>query len=218
MDRALLRRYERKENAIQEEAERRREVPRQRSAAGAACASRWTGSCARSGVTTPQYSVLSAIAAYPGVSNARLARLAFATPQIVQEMLVNLERYPRTGRVAWPHPSQRPQPGRAGDAERGSPVDGDGRRGVAVRSVRQGRRIHHRRVDRDRRRAGRADGVIKPMRWRPGGRVIVVGCNVRAPLRFEPSGARTTWTAGEEGSTLRRKIFNEGPSRFPPLG
>jgi len=83
MERALLRRYERKENAIQEEAERRREVPRQRGAAGAACASRWTGSCARSGVTTPQYSVLSAIAAYPGVSNARLARLAFVTPQTV---------------------------------------------------------------------------------------------------------------------------------------
>jgi DNA-binding MarR family transcriptional regulator len=55
------------------------------------------------GLTTPQYSVLSAIAADPGASNAHLARRAFVTPQTMQEMLANLERAALIARR--PHPS-----------------------------------------------------------------------------------------------------------------
>ncbi|WP_369788183.1 MarR family winged helix-turn-helix transcriptional regulator [Rouxiella sp. WC2420] len=43
-------------------------------------------------LTTPQYAVLSAIEAEPGISNARLARTAFVTPQTMQGILANLER------------------------------------------------------------------------------------------------------------------------------
>ena len=43
-------------------------------------------------LTTPQYAVLSAVEAEPGLSNARLARAAFVTPQTMQAMLANLER------------------------------------------------------------------------------------------------------------------------------
>jgi DNA-binding MarR family transcriptional regulator len=44
------------------------------------------------GITAPQYAVLTAIAAEPGVSNAALARAAFVTPQTMQGIVANLER------------------------------------------------------------------------------------------------------------------------------
>ncbi|MCW5735334.1 MAG: MarR family transcriptional regulator [Enhydrobacter sp.] len=44
------------------------------------------------GVTTPQFSVLTMIAAYPGVSGADLARLTFLTPQTINVIVRNLER------------------------------------------------------------------------------------------------------------------------------
>ena len=43
-------------------------------------------------LTTPQYAVLCAIEAEPGLSNARLARAAFVTAQTMQAILTNLER------------------------------------------------------------------------------------------------------------------------------
>lgn len=43
-------------------------------------------------LTTPQYAVLSAVEAEPGLSNARLARAAFVTAQSMQGILANLER------------------------------------------------------------------------------------------------------------------------------
>ncbi|KFE63746.1 MarR family winged helix-turn-helix transcriptional regulator [Hyalangium minutum] len=44
------------------------------------------------GLTSPQYAVLSAVELEPGMSNARLARAAFVTPQTMQGILANLER------------------------------------------------------------------------------------------------------------------------------
>lgn len=44
------------------------------------------------GLTAPQYAVLSAVELEAGISNARLARAAFVTPQTVQGILANLER------------------------------------------------------------------------------------------------------------------------------
>lgn len=44
------------------------------------------------GLTTPQYAVLCAIEADPGMSNARLARAAFVTAQTMQGVLANLAR------------------------------------------------------------------------------------------------------------------------------
>ncbi len=43
-------------------------------------------------LTTPQYSVMSALEAEPGLSNARLARTAFVTPQTMHGLLILLER------------------------------------------------------------------------------------------------------------------------------
>lgn len=43
-------------------------------------------------LTTPQYAVMSAVEAEPGLSNARLARAAFVTPQSMQGIVANLER------------------------------------------------------------------------------------------------------------------------------
>lgn len=43
-------------------------------------------------LTTPQYAVLCAIEAEPGISNARLARAAFVTAQTMQGVLSNLQR------------------------------------------------------------------------------------------------------------------------------
>jgi DNA-binding MarR family transcriptional regulator len=44
------------------------------------------------GVTTPQFGVLTMIVAYPGISGADLARLAFLTPQTINVIVRNLER------------------------------------------------------------------------------------------------------------------------------
>lgn len=44
------------------------------------------------GLSAPQYAVLSSVEVEPGASNARLARLAFVTPQTMQVMLVKLEQ------------------------------------------------------------------------------------------------------------------------------
>jgi DNA-binding MarR family transcriptional regulator len=53
-------------------------------------------------LTTPQYAVLCAIEAEPGISNARLARAAFVTPQTMQSVLSNLERDELLKRLADP--------------------------------------------------------------------------------------------------------------------
>ena len=50
------------------------------------------GALAEMGVTTPQFSVLTMIAAYPGASGADLARLTFLTPQTINVIVRNLER------------------------------------------------------------------------------------------------------------------------------
>jgi DNA-binding MarR family transcriptional regulator len=44
------------------------------------------------GLTTPQFTVLTMIVAYPGLSGADLARLAFLTPQTINVIVRNLER------------------------------------------------------------------------------------------------------------------------------
>lgn len=44
------------------------------------------------GVTHPQFSILTMVAAYPGLSNADLARLSFLTPQTVSLIVSNLKR------------------------------------------------------------------------------------------------------------------------------
>ena len=44
------------------------------------------------GLTTPQFTVLTMIVAYPGLSGADLARLAFLTPQTINVIVSNLER------------------------------------------------------------------------------------------------------------------------------
>ena len=44
------------------------------------------------GLTAPQYAILCAVEAEAGLSNARLARAAFVTPQTMQGMIANLER------------------------------------------------------------------------------------------------------------------------------
>ena len=54
------------------------------------------------GLTTAQYSVLSALEAEPGMSNARLARSAFVSAQAMQGVLANLERDGRLVRTADP--------------------------------------------------------------------------------------------------------------------
>ena len=53
-------------------------------------------------LTTPQYSVLSALEAEPGLSNARLARSAFVTPQTMHGLLTLLERERLVERAADP--------------------------------------------------------------------------------------------------------------------
>lgn len=45
------------------------------------------------GITAPQYAVLSAIELDPGISNARLARAAFVTPQTMHGIVANMERF-----------------------------------------------------------------------------------------------------------------------------
>lgn len=59
------------------------------------------------GITTPQYAAMSALAEEPGLSNARLARRSFVTPQTMSQILVRLEAsglverrgHPEHGRV-----------------------------------------------------------------------------------------------------------------------
>ncbi len=59
------------------------------------------------GVTTPQYAAMSVLAEEPGLSNARLARRSFVTPQTMNQILARLEasglverrRHPEHGRV-----------------------------------------------------------------------------------------------------------------------
>ena len=43
------------------------------------------------GVTTPQYAAMSVLAEEPGLSNARLARRSFVTPQTMNQILARLE-------------------------------------------------------------------------------------------------------------------------------
>ena len=47
---------------------------------------------AEAGLTTPQFSVLTMIVAYPGISGAELARLTFLTPQTINVIVRNLQR------------------------------------------------------------------------------------------------------------------------------
>jgi len=53
-------------------------------------------------LTTPQYAVLCAIEAKTGMSNARLARAAFVTPQTMHGLLTNLEKAALLARDADP--------------------------------------------------------------------------------------------------------------------
>lgn len=55
------------------------------------------------GMTMPQYALLCALEAEPGLSNARLARAAFVTAQTMQGILSNLERDGVVARTADPH-------------------------------------------------------------------------------------------------------------------
>ncbi|MFZ6655358.1 MarR family winged helix-turn-helix transcriptional regulator [Undibacterium sp. TJN19] len=54
------------------------------------------------GITLPQFSVLTMLAAYPGASGADLARLALLTPQTMSVIVSNLERDGMVTRQ--PHP------------------------------------------------------------------------------------------------------------------
>lgn len=58
---------------------------------------------AGTGLTLPQFSVLTMVAAYPGASSADLARLALLTPQTMTIIVGNLERAGAIGRR--PHSS-----------------------------------------------------------------------------------------------------------------
>ena len=55
------------------------------------------------GLTVPQYNVLSAVQLQPGISNAALARGAFVTAQSMQGIVANLERLGLLRRK--PHPT-----------------------------------------------------------------------------------------------------------------
>ncbi|KAB2967875.1 MarR family transcriptional regulator [Zoogloea sp.] len=55
------------------------------------------------GVTPPQFSVLTMLVAYPGLSGADLARLSLLTPQTVSLIIANLERSEAI--VRRPHPT-----------------------------------------------------------------------------------------------------------------
>lgn len=52
-------------------------------------------------VTPPQFAIMTMIKAYPGISNAEIARLALLTPQTVSVIIANLERAGTIRRV--PH-------------------------------------------------------------------------------------------------------------------
>lgn len=46
----------------------------------------------QTGLTLPQFSVMTMLLAYPGISGAELARLSFLTPQTMSVIVANLER------------------------------------------------------------------------------------------------------------------------------
>ena len=60
--------------------------------AGAANRHRMERAMADIGITPPQFLVLTMVRAYPGLSNADLARLCVLTPQTVNVVVANLER------------------------------------------------------------------------------------------------------------------------------
>lgn len=66
--------------------------------AAAAHRHRMDSALADLGVTSPQFAVLTMLRAYPGHSNAELARLALLTPQTVSVIVANLERAGLIGR------------------------------------------------------------------------------------------------------------------------
>jgi DNA-binding MarR family transcriptional regulator len=66
--------------------------------AAAAHRHRMDAALAELGITSPQFVVLTMLRAYPGHSNADLARLALLTPQTVSVIVANLERAGRIGR------------------------------------------------------------------------------------------------------------------------
>ncbi len=61
-----------------------------------------SGEIGKTGLTLPQFSVLTMLAAYPGASGADLARLALLTPQTMSVIVGNLERDGMVRRK--PHP------------------------------------------------------------------------------------------------------------------
>lgn len=80
-------------------------------------------------LTTPQYSVLCALEAQPGMSNARLARAAFVTAQAMQGVLANLERLELVERSSDPANARILQ---ASLTDKGNAVLQRGHRAVAV--------------------------------------------------------------------------------------
>jgi len=60
--------------------------------ADGAFGTRMERSLADLGVTRPQYAVLTMVKAYPGLSNADLARLSLLTPQTMSTIVANLKR------------------------------------------------------------------------------------------------------------------------------
>lgn len=60
--------------------------------ASAALTRRMERALADLGVTPPQFAVLTMLVAYPGISNAEIARLVMQTPQTVSVIVANLER------------------------------------------------------------------------------------------------------------------------------
>ncbi|TFW03196.1 MarR family transcriptional regulator [Oxalobacteraceae bacterium OM1] len=57
---------------------------------------------AETGMTLPQFSVLTMLAAYPGASGATLARLSLLTPQTMSVIIANLEKAGFVSRHAHP--------------------------------------------------------------------------------------------------------------------
>lgn len=60
--------------------------------AGVAFRTRMEQALAEAGVTPPQFVVLTMVAAYPGLSNADLARLSLLTPQTISVIVGNLKK------------------------------------------------------------------------------------------------------------------------------
>jgi DNA-binding MarR family transcriptional regulator len=66
------------------------------------CGRLWAATCARWGVTTPQYAVLRLIEELAGLSSAELARRSFVTTQTVNEVVLGLEAAGLTTRSSDP--------------------------------------------------------------------------------------------------------------------